>query len=58
MSTASPCFVGLDYRGCGRRGEPGVTWFDAEFRTELPLAPDFRTFVEGLTPSAAFEDTP
>lgn len=43
------CWIALDYRHCGPRGEPSVTWFDREREEELPLAPDFRSFVEGLT---------
>jgi hypothetical protein len=30
-----------------------VTWFDADSETELPLADDFRAFVEGLAPEPA-----
>jgi hypothetical protein len=47
-------WIGLDYRACGREGEPSVTWFDTDFGTELPLAADFRSFVEGLTASSTF----
>ncbi|MFI6483319.1 hypothetical protein ACIBH1_35690 [Nonomuraea sp. NPDC050663] len=39
-------WVALDYR----EGEPCVTWFDVELETELVLAPDFRTFLAGLSP--------
>ncbi|WP_335935370.1 SMI1/KNR4 family protein [Streptomyces sp. PTD5-9] len=42
-------WIALDYRERGTQGEPSVTWFDAEGETELPLAQDFRTFVERLT---------
>lgn len=35
-------WIGLDYRACGERGEPSVTWFDTDSGAELPLAPDFR----------------
>ncbi|MQY14421.1 hypothetical protein SRB5_45880 [Streptomyces sp. RB5] len=44
-------WIALDYRECGPAGEPSVTWFETDFDTELALAGDFRTFVEGLTPS-------
>ncbi|MFC8078853.1 SMI1/KNR4 family protein [Streptomyces sp. NPDC057307] len=44
-------WIGLDYRECGPRGEPSVTWFDADEETELALATDFRSFVEGLVAS-------
>lgn len=49
-------WIGLDYRTCGRQGEPAVSWFDTELESELTLAPDFRSFVEGLTSSASFLD--
>jgi hypothetical protein len=42
-------WIALDYRGSSPPGEPSVTWLDADMQTELPLAPDFRSFVEGLT---------
>lgn len=48
LSGDGPCWIGLDYRTCGEAGSPSVTWFDADFKTELPLAEDFRIFVEGL----------
>jgi hypothetical protein len=49
-------WIALDYRTCGADGEPSVTWFDVEDESEVPLAGDFRTFVEGLTASTAFDD--
>ncbi|MFB9903576.1 SMI1/KNR4 family protein [Allokutzneria oryzae] len=50
-------WVALDYRACGPAGEPSVTWFECEADLdELPLAKDFRTFVEGLTASDDFFD--
>ncbi|MFF3946895.1 SMI1/KNR4 family protein [Streptomyces sp. NPDC001902] len=49
VSGDGPCWIGLDYRACGRHEEPSVTWFDAELQAELHLAPDFRSFIEGLT---------
>jgi hypothetical protein len=39
-------WIVLDYR---RSAEPTVTWLDTDLHTELALAPDFRSFVEGLT---------
>jgi hypothetical protein len=51
LSGEGPCWIGLDYRMCGPSGNPSVTWFDADFKAELPLAEDFRAFVEGLMPS-------
>jgi hypothetical protein len=55
LSGDGHCWIGLDYRACGRHGEPSVTWFDADFGTELALAPDFRSFIEGLTAARDFE---
>ncbi|MFJ4713839.1 SMI1/KNR4 family protein [Streptomyces sp. NPDC088785] len=52
------CWIGLDYRVCGRYAEPSVAWLDADFRTELALAPDFRSFIEGLTAARDFECEP
>lgn len=49
-------WIGLDYRDCGPHGEPSVCWFDADHETDLLLAPDFRSFVEGLRPSPPSED--
>jgi SMI1 / KNR4 family (SUKH-1) len=49
-------WIGLDYRVCGRQGEPSVTWFDTEFDTESALAADFRSFIEGLTSEDAFDN--
>jgi hypothetical protein len=51
------CWVALDYRVCGRAGEPSVTWFDTELAAESALATDFRSFVEGLVPLKAFEES-
>jgi hypothetical protein len=39
--------IGLDYRVCGRHGEPSVTWFDTDDNRELALAPDLRSFARG-----------
>jgi hypothetical protein len=51
-------WIALDYRECGPDGEPSVTWFDTELDQELHLAPDFRTFVEGLTCEPEEDATP
>ncbi|MEQ0564546.1 SMI1/KNR4 family protein [Amycolatopsis sp. NEAU-NG30] len=51
LSGDGPTWIGLDYR---RSPVPAVTWFDADFGTELALAPTFREFAEGLVPSASF----
>jgi hypothetical protein len=55
LSGDGHCWIALDYRACGREGEPSVTWFDTELNVELGLAADFRTFVEGLAPAVAGE---
>jgi hypothetical protein len=44
-------WVALDYRAAEGIGEPSVTWIDNEMSHELPLAPTFRIFVEGLAAS-------
>lgn len=49
-------WVALDYRKGGTSGEPSVTWFDTELRTELPLAPNFRSFVEALRAMDSFDE--
>ncbi|WP_406439754.1 SMI1/KNR4 family protein [Streptomyces sp. NBC_01613] len=51
LSGDGHCWIALDYRVCGKRGEPSVTWFDVDDGTELPLAADFQAFVE--RPAAA-----
>ncbi|MDG9727775.1 SMI1/KNR4 family protein [Streptomyces sp. DH41] len=56
LSGDGHCWIALDYRTCGERGEPSVTWFDVEGDSELPLAADFHTFVEHLTAAASFDD--
>ncbi|MEH0423262.1 SMI1/KNR4 family protein [Streptomyces sp. B21-083] len=48
-------WIGLDYRACGRHGEPSITWFDTDDKSELALAPNFSFFIEGLTPATKFE---
>ncbi|MGW1520894.1 SMI1/KNR4 family protein [Streptomyces sp. NPDC002287] len=49
------CWIGLDYRTCGRDGEPSVTWFETDPDTELLLADDFCSFVESLTASSTYD---
>ncbi|MEU6238996.1 SMI1/KNR4 family protein [Kitasatospora sp. NPDC047058] len=55
VSGDGPCWIGLDYRVCGRHGEPSVTWFDADDSSELSLAPDLQSFTEGFTSADGFE---
>ncbi|MEU5646955.1 SMI1/KNR4 family protein [Streptomyces milbemycinicus] len=55
LSGDGHCWIALDYRLSGRQGEPAVTWFDTDWNTELTLAADFRTFIEGLTAAATFD---
>ncbi|MFF9573204.1 SMI1/KNR4 family protein [Streptomyces sp. NPDC014685] len=49
-------WIGLDYRSCGRHGEPSVAWLDAEDNSELTLAPNFHFFIKGLTSAREFEN--
>ncbi|WP_406346809.1 SMI1/KNR4 family protein [Streptomyces sp. NBC_00648] len=56
LSGDGHCWIALDYRTCGERGEPSVTWFDVDTDTELPLATDFQTFVERLAAAASLDD--
>lgn len=49
-------WIGLDYRTCGQDGEPSVTWFETDLDTELVLASDLRSFVEGLTAGSFYGD--
>ncbi|WP_405849772.1 SMI1/KNR4 family protein [Streptomyces sp. NBC_01518] len=59
LSGDDHCWIALDYRVSGELGEPSVTWFDVDGNTELPLAGDFRTFIERLTAAASLDlDTP
>ncbi|MFD6280749.1 SMI1/KNR4 family protein [Streptomyces sp. NPDC060209] len=55
LSGDGHCWIALDYRTGGERGEPSVTWFDVDGGTELPLATDFTTFVERLTAADSFD---
>ncbi|MFD8739500.1 SMI1/KNR4 family protein [Streptomyces sp. NPDC059618] len=55
LSGGGHYWIALDYRASGRHGEPTVTWFDADRNEELALAPDFRSFVEGLTSASDFD---
>jgi hypothetical protein len=48
--------VMLDYRACGRNGEPQVVYIDGD-RSILPLAPDFGSFIRGLTACSALRAT-
>ncbi|MBQ9408297.1 MAG: SMI1/KNR4 family protein [Clostridia bacterium] len=40
--------VFLDYRTCDELGEPSITWADAQEHMELPLAKNFKEFIQGL----------
>ncbi|MEE1753087.1 SMI1/KNR4 family protein [Streptomyces sp. SP18CS02] len=57
LSGDGHCWIGLDYRGCGPKGEPPVTWFENDLGAELVLAGDFRSFVEGLTSGSSFDSS-
>ena len=50
---AGHALVMLDYRKCGVRGEPEVLYSNADTREETTIAPDFETFLRGLTTSSA-----
>ncbi|MFI0988636.1 SMI1/KNR4 family protein [Streptomyces exfoliatus] len=56
LSGDGHCWIALDYRTCGRDGEPSVTWFETDLARELVLARDFRSFVEGLTAGTTYGD--
>lgn len=56
LSGDGHCWIGLDYRACGRDGEPSVTWFETDLDVDLVLAGDFRSFVEGLTAGSTYGD--
>jgi hypothetical protein len=55
LSGDGHCWIGLDYRVRDLLEEPSVTWFDADDGSELPLAPTFQSFLEGLTSVGSFE---
>lgn len=55
LSGDGHCWIALDYRACGKDGEPSVTWFDVDDSLELPLAADFQVFVERLTAAASLD---
>jgi hypothetical protein len=42
----TPTMIMLDYRECGRQGEPRVVYVDQEDDYSMTL-PDFATFVQG-----------
>jgi hypothetical protein len=46
----------LDYRTCGKRGEPQVVYVDQEDDYSITVvAPDFETFVRGLTDESEYD---
>lgn len=55
MSGDGHCWIALDYRVCGRRGDPAVVWFETDAGVEVVLATGFETFVEGLTSADGFD---
>ncbi len=54
LSGDGHCWIGLDYRACGRDGEPSVTWFETDLDAEFGLAGDFRSFIESLTAGSTY----
>ncbi|MFD7340002.1 SMI1/KNR4 family protein [Streptomyces violascens] len=55
LSGDGHCWIALDYRTCGDQGDPAVAWFETDTGTELVLAPDFESFIEGLTAADGFD---
>ena len=54
--TAGHEMIGLDYRQCGKKGEPRVVYVDQEDDYSIHfVAPDFATFVRGLVNEEAFD---
>jgi hypothetical protein len=48
--------IALDYRACGKQGEPSVVHVDQENDYQItPLAPDFESFVRGLVHDDIFD---
>jgi hypothetical protein len=47
LSGDGHCWIALDYRACGERGEPSVTWFDVDEGKALPLAATSRRSSSG-----------
>jgi hypothetical protein len=46
----------LDYRACGKRGEPQVVYVDQEDDYRIVVvAPDFETFIRGLVDESAYD---
>jgi SMI1-KNR4 cell-wall len=46
----------LDYRACGKRGEPRVVYVDQEDDYSITVvAPDFETFIRGLVEESEYE---
>jgi hypothetical protein len=48
----------LDYRACGKRGEPQVVYVDQEDDYSVAfVAPDFESFIRGLVEESAYDTT-
>jgi hypothetical protein len=46
----------LDYRACGKRGEPQVVYVDQEDNYSITVvAPDFETFIRGLVEESEYD---
>jgi hypothetical protein len=57
--TAGHQMIALDYRECGKQGEPRVVYVDQEDDYSITfVAPDFATFVRGLVNGEAYEISP
>jgi hypothetical protein len=54
--TAGHELIMLDYRACGKRGEPQVVYVDQEDDYSITfVAPDFETFIRGLVEEAEYD---
>ena len=56
--TAGHEMIALDYRACGKRGEPRVVFVDQEDSYRITVvAPDFAAFVKGLVDEKQYDTT-
>jgi hypothetical protein len=54
--TAGHELIMLDYRACGKRGEPQVAYVDQEDDYSITVvAPDFETFIQGLVEESEYD---
>lgn len=56
--TAGHEMIALDYRKCGKRGEPRVVYVDQEDEYSITVvAPDFAAFIRGLVDEAQYDSS-